>query len=181
MDQSSLEKGRAGAGGAGGGTIVVADMSAFVNLPQEILYHMFQWLDGPHAVACSQASRKWAIIGEMDFQRRCSSRGWVLPRRPRGLHASSTTPWKCMYLSKSCKGCHGQGTFPVLGSGLGNQSTVAYLCRRCALDSDPIRQVCWSDVCRGGACVFVYVRVPPPPLVTSSTGDYKLLSCPLPL
>jgi hypothetical protein len=54
---------------------------------------------------------------------------WMLPRRPRGVHAVALRPWRALWLSKSCKACHGDGTFPVMMHQGLRQSTVALLCR----------------------------------------------------
>ena len=80
----------------------------------------------------STVCKLWAEIAEEDFAKRCGSSGWNLPRRPRGLAAQTSRPWRHLFLSRSCKGCHGVGvrtstsTYSTLYAGVWTPVECAY-------------------------------------------------------
>ena len=80
-----------------------------VHVGKLMLLHFHVGTLHPAGLFLSTVCKLWAEIAEEDFAKRCGSSGWNLPRRPRGLAAQTSRPWRHLFLSRSCKGCHGVG------------------------------------------------------------------------
>eukprot|EP00039_Didymoeca_costata_P033655 m.43453 g.43453 ORF g.43453 m.43453 type:complete len:134 (-) comp9977_c0_seq2:2183-2584(-) len=100
-----------------------------MNLPMEILLYIAEHLTARDLVAFSQVCQEWAALADTVFASRCAALQLQQPRYPRGNLSKTLRPWKTLYLTKSCKACHGRGVFPILMRG---QIQYALLCGNCA-------------------------------------------------
>lgn len=80
-------------------------------------------------IAVAQLSAGYSALAEDAFRLCCRVRQWRLPRVPRGAAAASFRPWRTLFLSHCCRGCHRFGEYPVLDSK--TKQRFGLLCRKC--------------------------------------------------
>ena len=101
---------------------------AFPPLPNEVFVVVMRHLSSAQLVTVSQACSAWARCAEVEFQRRCKLQHWRLPRRPRGVAKTTSTPWRTEYLRHCCLVCHELGEWPVYTQSLSQVGVVCYDC-----------------------------------------------------
>eukprot|EP00035_Acanthoeca_spectabilis_P017529 m.368373 g.368373 ORF g.368373 m.368373 type:complete len:198 (+) comp16666_c1_seq42:189-782(+) len=113
-------------------TIDAFFVSLIDHIPPEILIGVLQIvgiLDPACLIAVAQLSAGYSALAEDAFRLCCRVRQWRLPRVPRGAAAASFRPWRTLFLSHCCRGCHRFGEYPVLDSK--TKQRFGLLCRKC--------------------------------------------------
>eukprot|EP00051_Salpingoeca_urceolata_P017222 m.232997 g.232997 ORF g.232997 m.232997 type:complete len:306 (+) comp18892_c1_seq1:531-1448(+) len=83
--------------------------------------------------------RNWGQLAEQEFRTTCRRQNWILPRRPRGIYATTPWPWRFLWLEHVCKACRKPGTFPISAGARMGERQVALACKDCILNSTHLR------------------------------------------
>lgn len=113
----------------------------------DMLTECARQLDPASLLSFAAVSSNFSRAAEVVFRERCRSRGWQLPRLPRGADALAAAAgphasWRALYRRRICGACNGQpGEFQAFegrgggGCGFGDGAAVTrlryLLCARC--------------------------------------------------
>eukprot|EP00051_Salpingoeca_urceolata_P017223 m.233025 g.233025 ORF g.233025 m.233025 type:complete len:240 (+) comp18892_c1_seq6:531-1250(+) len=112
---------------------------ALDRLPDELLARVLACMPTPDLVSCAQVCRNWGQLAEQEFRTTCRRQNWILPRRPRGIYATTPWPWRFLWLEHVCKACRKPGTFPISAGARMGERQVALACKDCILNSTHLR------------------------------------------